>query len=539
MARKSRQNKDTAINVAVPQSNLFRVGAYVRISAEDKKQKGNSLENQQAIIADYINGCTDLELVEVYIDNGLSGQSFNRPAFTQMMADMESGKINCCITKDLSRLGRNAIDTGYYIEKYFPTKGIRYIAINDGYDSSDPKDSGLIVNLKNMTNEYYALEIGRKIRQTKQMNIRKGKFVGRFAPYGFMKDKHDKHQLVLDSYAAPIVRRMFEMTVEGKSVSAIRDWLNISGILPPKHYYRTLGLATAKDVDGNHTQWSQTRIYEILKNPVYCGDMVQGKNHTYSYVQKKVSKENWIVVKDTHEGIVSREFFDKVQTLRRDFSQKNFTSRPENIFLRKIFCGHCGYSLKRRNYDKKRNVYQLYCNSRQIYSNDSCVPVSICENDLKAVLLELLNKQVEVLEAGVASTYKPQQSVEQTAYKSKLQQLQSEINKNSYFVKSLFESLMTSDISQDEYRELKAGYEAKNADLIVKEQSLRNKMIEAIAKKSSSTNAFMQLGSIRCIADITADSLDKLVEKILVYEDGNIEVQFKFTSDINCLSNEF
>jgi len=534
MARKSRKNIDAIAN-PVPMTFMYRVGAYVRLSAEDKKVKGDSIETQQAIIKAFIEEHPDLELVETYIDNGLSGQSFARPAFTRLVEDMESGKINCCISKDLSRLGRNAIDTGYYIEKFFPAKGIRYIAITDGFDSTDPKSGGVMVNLKNMVNEHYALEIGRKIRQTKQMNIRKGKFVGRFAPYGFMKSKEDKHQLVLDPYAAPIVRTIFEKAVEGESVANIVKWLNTDGILPPKRYYHTIGQATDNEIDGNHIHWNKGGVYTILKNRVYCGDMVQGKFTTHSYVQKTIPKSDWIIVEDTHTGIVSRELFDKVQTLWGKYQQSKRTPFSENIFIRKVFCGHCGMSLKRRNNGKNEVRYALACTTRHIYSIEDCVPVSILENELKEALLELLNKQADIL--GIGSDCAIQSlSTEQTVIKDELKQLQADIKKTSYFFTSLYESLMTQDITQDEYRELKAGYEVKIADLTAKEKELRNKMVEQIAKDSATAKTVSHLGVVRQISDLTTDCLDKLVERILVYEDKHIEVQFKFTNDITVSS---
>jgi DNA invertase Pin-like site-specific DNA recombinase len=533
MARKSRKNADTA---APAITTIFRVGGYVRLSAEDKKVKGDSIETQQAIIKAFIEEHPDLELAEIYIDNGLSGQSFQRPAFSRMIEDMESGKINCCISKDLSRLGRNTIDTGYYIEKFFPTKGIRYIAITDDYDSVDPNSGGVMVNLKNMVNEHYALEIGRKIRQTKQMNIRKGKFVGRFAPYGFMKCKEDNHQLVIDPYAAPIVRQMFEMVAEGKGVTEIVNWLNTGGILPPKRYYHSIGLATDNEIDGKHIHWNKGGVYVILKNRVYCGDMVQGKFHTRSYVQKSVPKSDWVIVEDTHEGIVSRELFDKVQTLWTDSPRSKRTPYSENIFLRKVFCGHCGMSLKRRNGGKKTVNYQLTCTTRHAYSKNDCVPVSINENDLKDALLELLGKQAEVFVGGDMALQP--QTTEQTAYKAELRQLQSEIGKNSHFLKSLYESLMSNDITQDEYREMKAGYEVKIADLTAKEKDLRGKVIERIAKETATAKAASQLDGVRQLADLTAESLDRLVEKIHVFEDKHIEVQFKFTDGMAMANTE-
>ena len=174
MARKSRKNIEPAADLQATKQTAYDVGAYVRLSALDKKEKSDSIETQQAIIAAFITEHSDLELRETYIDNGLSGQSFERPAFQRMLNDMENGKINCCVTKDLSRLGRNAIDTGYYIEKHFPTHGIRFIAINDDYDSANGNSTGIVLSLKNMINEAYALDIGRKTRATKQLHIRDG-----------------------------------------------------------------------------------------------------------------------------------------------------------------------------------------------------------------------------------------------------------------------------------------------------------------------------------------------------------------------------
>ena len=536
MARKSRKNTETMTAATAVTATSFLVGAYVRLSAEDKKVKGDSIETQQAIIKAFIGEHADLELVETYIDNGLSGQSFERPAFNRMIEDMESGKINCCISKDLSRLGRNAIDTGYYIEKYFPTKGIRYIAITDDYDSADPKSGGVMVNLKNMVNEHYALEIGRKIRQTKQMNIRKGKFVGRFAPYGFLKDKDNKHLLVPDPFASGIVRTMFEMAADGKGATEILNWLKESGTLPPKRYFHSIGLATDKEIEGTHTGWNKGYIYTILQNRVYCGDMVQGKFQTRSYVQKPLPKSDWIIVEDTHEGIVSKELFYKVQDIWTDSPKGRRQSLTENIFLRKVFCGHCGYSLKRRNAGKKEVKYQLYCSSRSAYGLDACVPVSIYDEDLKEAVLELLNRQVEVL--GIEDNAQtPEQSAEQVMFKESLRQLQGEISRNSHFLTSLYESLVTNVITKDEYRELKTGYDVKIAGLTAKEKELRSKLVDIIAKDTALANASAHLGGLRQITDLTADYLDRLVDKILVFEDKHIEVQFKFTDGLT-VSNQ-
>jgi len=241
MARKSRKNVETATPMEVRQTKI-RLGGYVRLSAVDRKQKGDSIENQQSIINAYISERPELELSEMYIDNGATGQNFDRPAFQRMLADLESGKISGCISKDLSRLGRNSIDTGYYIEKYFPTRGFRYIAINDNYDSADGQSGGIMVSLKNLINETYALEVGRKVHNTYQMNIRSGKFVGQYAPYGFIKNPNDKHSIVVESQAAAIVRSIFEMAASGKTDTEIVEWLNGNEILPPRQHLHAIGV---------------------------------------------------------------------------------------------------------------------------------------------------------------------------------------------------------------------------------------------------------------------------------------------------------
>jgi DNA invertase Pin-like site-specific DNA recombinase len=319
MARKSRKCIEPAeltepTEPTVPQTAMpsYRIGAYVRLSAVDRKQKGDSIENQQAIISAFVAENPMLELTEIYIDNGVSGQTIERPAFQRMLADLEDGKINCCVTKDLSRLGRNAIDMGYYIEKYFPTHNIRYIAINDNYDSADSNTSGIVVSIKNMLNEAFALEIGRKIRATKQMNIHNGAFVGRIAPYGYLKNKTDCHKLVTDKYAAPIVRQIFEKAADGHSVTTITEWLNDCGVLPPRRYLHSIGLAAQKEA-GGHIHWNKGTIYRILKNKIYVGDMVQGKSRTKEHLQVKLPESEWVITENTHEPIISRDLFEKTQ----------------------------------------------------------------------------------------------------------------------------------------------------------------------------------------------------------------------------------
>ena len=524
MARKSRKNIETAPPIAV-RKEAFNVGAYVRLSAVDKKQKGDSIETQQTIIGSYIAERSDLALRETYIDNGLSGQTFQRPAFQRMIADMESGKINCCVTKDLSRFGRNAIDTGFYIEKYFPMNGVRFIAITDNYDSADGQSGGIMVSLKNMFNERYALDCGRRIRDTKQMNIRHGCFVGSRPPYGYLKSREDNHVLVPDEYAAPIVRLMYEMAASGAGVSAVHKWLNESGILPPLRYLHSIGVASEKMV-GAHNTWSKGVIYAILKNRVYMGDMIQGKGKTRSYVMERVPRSEWITVENTHEGIVSRELFAEVQKLwdRLEEPQQSRFDAPstENIFLRKLFCGHCGHTMFRNRSSKTQ--YRFSCQTRTMYDKSDCVLVSINENALKEKLLVMLRG----LDGELTGLSKTPDSAERS-YGSELRAVQAEIEKNSRYLKSLYESLMSGVIDDGEFKDMKSAYETKITTLTAEEKRLRDADYERIRQKARLSKASGCIS--HSVFDLDAATVAALIEKIRVFEDKSIRVKFTFMDE--------
>ncbi|GHV13847.1 resolvase [Clostridia bacterium] len=525
MARKSRKNSEISAQQESKRS-ADRVGAYVRLSSIDRKQKGDSIENQQAIIAAYIDEHHDLELVETYIDNGLSGQNFERPSFKRMLADLESGKINCCISKDFSRLGREAINTGYYIEVYFPAHNIRYIAVNDNYDSSDPNSGGIMIGLKNLVNEAYALDIGRKIHTTKQMNIRNGGFVGNKPPYGYLKSKSDCHKLVPDEKTAPVVCRIFEMAADGDGITAINKWLNDSGILPPKRYFCSIGLASAKESSG-HIHWNKAVVYSILKNRIYCGDMVQGKFATHQHVTKNLPESEWIITENTHAPIVSRELFVKVQKQCSKTKTANNKTHEElrsvNPLLRKVFCGHCGHAMGRTKVNGA--FYSFICYTNRNYSKGDCVPNRVRETELKETLLRLLREQTEHF-----ATLSPVTTPSQTD-NNELRSIQAEIDRNNRFLKGLYESLMCGDITENDYRDMKSAYEVKISELSEQERSLREKSRLQIQDSIKRKKASDGINSVTGIADLTADVADALIEKITVFDDRHIEVKFKFADE--------
>jgi DNA invertase Pin-like site-specific DNA recombinase len=546
MARRSQKNHDAG----AASVDIYDVGAYVRLSAVDRKQKGDSIETQQAIINAFLLEKSGLELRDIYIDNGLSGQSFERPGFQRMLEDIERGKINCCVTKDLSRLGRNAMETGYYVEKFFPLNDIRFIAITDNYDSSDEKTGGIIVSIKNLINEIYALEVGRKIRATKQMHIRCGYFIGRFPPYGYLKNPDNKYRLIPDGYTAPIVTKIYEMAAEGQSVRTILDWINDSGFLPPKRYMHSIGLATEKEADG-HIHWNKGVLYGILHNRVYCGDMVQGKYNTHSYVQKKVPKESWVITENTHDALVSRELYASVQMLwdkpgrmGEQFRASGTTSPDElnktkyktasskNIFLRKVFCAHCGYTMRRARIDEKNHYFK--CETRTYYQKDDCVLVRINERELKAKLVEGIKRQASVFSKGNKISALLQKADE--ADTAALNEIQAELQENNEILVSLYLDFSNGNITEAQYIDLKQTVSLQASKMNTEQERLKKNIRERRYLNASRNIASALFQSVKKRNDLNFEIINQLVEKIKIYENKEIEVIFKFRKEAESCS---
>ena len=294
MARKSRKN---IVEAAAPSVGMkvWKAALYVRLSVEFNGKRGDSLETQRQIMEAYIALCPDIEIVGVYTDNGITGQHFERKEFQRMLADAEAGKIDCIVVKDLSRLGRNAIDSGYYIEKFFPLHHIRFIAVNDQYDSEDAENSGnhIIVPLKNIINEAYAADISRKVRSQAHQAMQDGEFIGARPPFGYKKDPDNCHKLLVNEDTAPVVRQIFAWAADGVALNVIVKKLNEAGIVTPGYYLASVGIITNKKLMGSG-KWQTWTVAKILADEVYTGDMVQGKSVSVRRKQIPTKPEDWI-----------------------------------------------------------------------------------------------------------------------------------------------------------------------------------------------------------------------------------------------------
>lgn len=531
MARKSRKNNENAV-AAVPVPVLYHAAAYLRLSSDDKKKRGDSIETQRNIIENFIAKHSDIRLCKTYVDRGLTGTNYDRPGFKQMLADADKGVVNCIIVKDLSRFGRSAIDTGYYIERYLPPLGVRFIAVTDDFDTNGYND-GIIMPLKNIINEAYALDISRKCKAVQRQNIKDGRFVGRMAPYGFQKDPKDCHHLIIDPEAAPTVRQIFDWAAAGERATEINRRLNDMGVLPPSRYKQAKGQIVNEKLVGRE-HWNHRVVRAMLSDPVYVGDMAQGRSETVNHVEKRVPREQWTVVHNTHEPIVSRETFETVQRVMKQFfeeGREKYSSKmpySESVFRGKVFCAHCEYLMHRH---RSKDVYWFNCQTQHKYSKNACRQVSVKEEDVKAKLIVLLNKHADVLLGGYANLCREAAPVMDGGAEMELRAIAREVDNNKRFLKSLYESLVTDLISDDEYISMKAEYAAKISALMERADTLRNRereLDDRLDEYHSLTNAAL---SVKSKFDLTTNLVDQLVEKIIIRHDKSIEICFRFSDE--------
>ena len=372
----------------------YHVALYIRLSKEDENEgPSESVNNQKSLLDDFVKKHR-LSVYDTYIDDGWSGTNFDRPDFQRMIGDIEAKKVNMVITKDLSRLGRDYIMTGHYMERYFPEKRVRYISLLDGIDTGVESSANDITPFRAIMNDMYAKDISKKIKSVKRDKQRKGQFIGGKPVYGYKMHPTEKNKIVIDEEVAPMVRRIFNMALDGMSCRQIATQLNEEGVPTPATY---AGLPVAKP--GPYTGlWSSERISDMLQNETYIGNMVQGRTVKISYKSKKCLKqnrENWVVVENTHEPLIDKETFQKVRMLVN--SRKHTRSRTYDFLLKgMIFCHECGYPLAvlNRPNAKGEDVLYFVCRTYQRFTrNGACATHYIKE---KTVTDAVISKMREV-----------------------------------------------------------------------------------------------------------------------------------------------
>ena len=356
---------------------MYHAAIYLRLSRDDEdidgsaKRESDSISSQRELARSFVREQPDMELFDIYIDDGYSGANFDRPDFKRMMADIENGNVNCVVVKDLSRFGRDYIEAGRFIQKTFPAFSVRFIAITDHYDSltADQSTTSLVIPVKNFVNDSYCQDISEKVKSHQRVKREKGKFIGAFAVYGYQKDHEDKNKLVIDEYAAKIVKNIFTWKLDGMSNLAIANRLNENGIFSPLEYKKSYGEHYSTGFQaGIVSKWSAVAVKRILTNEIYTGMMVQGKREKVNYKVDKILEKpesEWFKVEGTHEAIISKEDYQNVQRLLKVDTRAGKGKEKAHMFSGLLFCGDCKEPMVRRinRYKGTEKIYYI-CSTR-------------------------------------------------------------------------------------------------------------------------------------------------------------------------------
>ena len=531
MARKSRKNLALQPIVAVT-TIQYRAAAYTRLSSDDKRKRGDSLETQRNIIDNYVAMASDICIEENYSDNNMTGTNFERPAFQKMLSDCENGRINCIIVKDLSRFGRNSIDTGFYLEMFLPRLGVRFIAVTDDYDSNDG-DGGILLHFKSLLAERYAIDIGYKCRSTWQLKIEAGEFIGRLAPYGYSKSPDNCHKLIVNPETAPVVRQIFEWAASSVRMNEISRRLNKSGLLSPGHYNKVKGESVSGANIGNG-YWHKTTLKNMLSDRVYCGDLVQGKDRQYNNKRISMPPEKWVTVENTHEPIVSRDLFNTAnerisQLAAQEIAKRSPTvSFTANIFQGKIFCARCGRPMHRKRQNKD-GIYWYRCPSQDKYGKAACTIVSVKEHDLKVELLTMLQVHSQVLLGRYIALERAVPSKED--FTLLLNEINIELNKTAKLSKSLYESMVTELITRDEYIQMKTDFENEISDLSTRADKIRFEQRNALNKVADYYNFADATSAVLSDERFTTELIAHLIDSIQVNPDKSVNISLKYRNE--------
>ena len=502
---------------------MFKVGIYLRLSNDDgDKQESNSVASQRSIILNFIERNGDMVFKKEYVDDGYTGTNFNRPGFEALIRDVEQGIINCIIVKDLSRFGRNYVLTGQYLEQYFPMKGIRFIAINDNYDSfHSTANDDFMMPIRNVFNAHYSKDISRKVKSSLKSKQTSGEFIGAFACYGYMKSPVDRHRLIVDEEAAAIVRRIFKLYIQGYGKISIVNMLNNEHIPCPSEYKKLHGMRYCNNRKMERTNyWTYSTVHNILKNEMYIGNMVQSKSERKTVRGKAVAmnEEQWIKVNNTHEAIIDMETWKITQELlKRRGRQANFEAIT-GLFAGFIRCGNCGRAMAK----VKRGGEIFYlCGTYKWYSSKLCTSHSVKQAVLEELILQKLNEELAKLpdEDFVKS--------KQTKKQVNTKNLQEKLNQIYLLKKGSYEDYKNGLLTKEEYLSYKEDY--------LQKESLIHGQMDAVAQELQENDERSEwienLKKYRKIDKLDRSILACILDGITVYEDEKekrVEIRFKY-----------
>jgi len=536
-----RLSKYSTLSVASATNNAWQAAVYLRLSREDgDKLESDSIANQRRIIDRFIERNPDLNVCGVYIDDGYSGSSFNRPDMTRLLSDMRNRKINCIIVKDLSRFGRNYHETGQYIEVVFPLLKLRFISVNDNIDSHKNPASirNSSVSFKNVMNDEYGRDISNKIRGTLNMKRKKGQFIGSFASYGYMKDPANHNKLIIDEEAADAVRMIFRLFLSGTSIYNICRALDNAGFVNPTEYKKSKGLNVPdRGLAKTRGTWVDRTVRRILQNRLYTGDLIQKQMEVISYkvqVCRKVEKDKQIIVRNSHAAIIDLDTFNRAQErFKRDTWQAKGAepNTHENILTGYVKCADCGRAMQRRTVTQPYKTYHYY-NCASYRKMKQCTKHAIQVETLEASVLAVLQKYVAVaveMEGLIAAiNASPARNATLMRLKKSVELKEAERARQTRFLNDLYPDYKNALLTKEQYLQFKSDTEAKLAVIDTALATLKEQLVREEQGTNGENPFIASFKRYANLTTLTRDVVEELIEMLYVEEGGAVRIEFKF-----------
>ena len=556
MARTKRKVNPVQPEAAVPApaENTYRTAGYVRLSIEDSGKPGaDTLESQKQFIADYIENTSALTLAGLWCDNGHTGTNFERPKFEQLMEYVRRGQIDCIVVKDLSRFGRNYKETGNCLERIFPFLNVRFIAINDNFDTltAERNEYGFIVPLKNLMNETYSQDISQKISSAIASKEKRGEFIGVWAPYGYKKSEADRHHLEINEDTAPIIREIFTLRLTGMGYTGIARNLNERGIISPSAYLYKNGLS--KNDKYRDTLWTPWNIKEILRNEVYIGHLVQGKRTQQSYKQARKERyaptDEWRITRNAHEVIIDEQTFQAAQELSKERSkayysmiENNGAVKTPNMFRRLVYCADCGRALSRRqvysNWQEQKIYYYSYICPTAVNKPSACSPKNLKEDEPLEVVGVSVRRHIDAvtdLEKRVMAIWEAGAADKKHTLKLQIAAAERELTRSQTLYDGLYQSLVDGIVTRYEFISMKKNYRKLCEECEEKLNTLKQEWKE-LERYSPVNPMFTEVQKFQSTEGLSEELIHALIKRIEVSDNSELSITFNYQDEFEALA---
>lgn len=540
MARKSRI-AENAMSIISAKEGAYKTAVYARLSTEDLDE--DTLDNQIYLLKSFVGEKTDMVLVDIYADNGFSGTNFERPEFTRLMNDVKTGKVNCIVVKDLSRLGRNYIETGNLIENVFPFLNVRFIAVTDNFDTNEGGGvENMVASFKNLVNDVYAKDISRKIITAFRTKQKNGEYIGLVAPYGYLKSAENKNKFVIDEKTAPAVKKIFELYAGGYGLDRIARIMNESDYDCPRKYRYSIWIT--KSDRYKNSKWGRTTINTILTNRAYIGDMVQGKvkqELCNNIVMHYTNKDDWIVVEGTHEAIIERNLFFEVQDIlekkktEQAVRRKNSKSREykeENLLKGRIKCGCCGKSMNLAQNVRGNSISRsYYCSGYKELREAVCTNKNrINKSSVESKVLESIKKcifnNIDESSLSLEIADKNTQDI-----KKRMVQIERAIRQTNSKIADLYKDVSDGLIDENDYLLMKTKF-LNDKKQLEREEKLLSDNMKKTSDSAGKLRAADYLKKCKKAKKLDRKMVESFIELVTINDDKSIEITFSCCDEI-------